>query len=78
MKKVFALMVVLLAVVPLHAQRRDSVYTASEQFKVTKLIAPVALLGAGTLFAFSPWYHHGVDVPVRDWVVSKTGNADFY
>lgn len=76
MKKVFALMVVLLAVVPLHAQRRDSVYTASEQFKVTKLIAPVTLMGAGTLFAYSPLYHHGVDVPVRDWVVSKTGNAD--
>ena len=76
MKRFFALVAVLLAVLPLNAQRRDSVYTASEQFKFTKQIVPVSLITAGTIFAFSPWYQNGVNIPVRDWVVSKTGNGD--
>lgn len=77
MKRILALLAVLLAVLPLNAQRRDSVYTASEQFKFTKLIAPVTLVTLGSVFAFSPWYQNGVNVPVRDWMQSQPGNHDF-
>lgn len=65
-----------LSVLPAAGQRRDSVYTASEQFRWQKLIAPVSLMGVGSVCAFLPAYQNGVNVPVRDWVVSKTGGED--
>lgn len=78
MKRILALAAILLAVMPLNAQRRDSVYTASEQFKVTKLIAPVSLMGVGAICAFTPGYQNGVNIPVRDKVLSITGGADLW
>lgn len=77
MKKFFALVAVLVAVMPLNAQRRDSVYTASEQFKVTKLIAPVTLMGVGAVCAFTPAIHTGMDYSVREWALSNNGGIAY-
>ena len=66
-----------LALQPLQAQRRDSTYTRSEQFKWEKQIAPASLVGVGAICALSPWYMEKVNVPVRDWVISRTGGADY-
>ena len=70
MKRFFALVVALLAVLPLNAQRRDSVYTASEQFKPVKLIAPVSLMGVGAICTMTPWLRNNVDVPIQNGVQS--------
>ncbi|MBE6251898.1 MAG: phosphatase PAP2 family protein [Bacteroidales bacterium] len=70
MKRFFALVVALLAVLPLNAQRRDSVYTASEQFKPVKLIAPVSLMGVGAICTLTPWLRNNVDVPIQNGVQS--------
>lgn len=48
------------------AQRRDSVYTRSEQFKWQKLIAPGLLMGAGVAGTLSPWYQIEVNENIRD------------
>ena len=77
MKRFFALVAVLLAVAPLNAQRRDSVYTASEQFKGTKLIAPVALMGVGAICAFTPVIHTSMDYGVREWALSNNGGVRY-
>lgn len=63
---------------PVYGQRRDSVYTASERFKPTQLIAPVSLMGVGAICAFTPAYQNGVNLPVREWVLSKTEGKDLY
>ena len=55
------------AVLPAEAQRRDSVYTASERFKPAKLIVPGVLMTAGTVATFSPWYQRNVNLPVKNW-----------
>lgn len=67
----------ILALQPLQAQRRDSTYTAAEQFKWEKLIAPASLVGVGAICALSPWYMEKVNIPVRDRVLSWTGGADY-
>ena len=77
MKKFLALVAVMVAVMPLNAQRRDSVYTASEQFKVTKLIAPVTLMGVGAVCAFTPAIHTSMDYGVRDWALSANGGVTY-
>lgn len=61
---------------PSRAQRRDSVYTASEQFKWTKLIAPGALVGTGAICTLSPWYRAHVNEPVRDWALRVSGGIE--
>ena len=66
-----------LVLVPGFAQRRDSVYTASEQFQVTKLIVPAVLVTAGTVASVSPWYQAHVDTPVRDWAAQVSGGKPF-
>lgn len=75
MRKLFALVALMLAAMPLGAQRRDSVYTASEQFKVTKLIAPVSLMGVGAVCAFTPAIHNSMDMGVRNWALSNNGGV---
>ena len=75
MRKFFALVALLLAAMPLNAQRRDSVYTASEQFKVTKLIAPVSLMGVGAVCAFTPAIHNSMDMGVREWALNNNGGV---
>ncbi|MBR5403490.1 MAG: phosphatase PAP2 family protein [Bacteroidales bacterium] len=75
MRKIFALVAFLVAVMPLNAQRRDSVYTASEQFKVTKLIAPVSLMGVGAVCAFTPAIHSGMDMGVKEWALANNGGV---
>lgn len=77
MRKFFALVALLLAAMPLNAQRRDSVYTASEQFKVTKLIAPVSLMGVGAVCAFTPAIHNSMDMGVREWALNNNGGVSF-
>ena len=67
----------ILALQPLQAQRRDSTYTAAEQFKWEKLIAPASLVGVGAICALSPWYMEKVNIPVRDRILSWTGGADY-
>lgn len=62
---------------PLFGQRRDSVYTASEQFKVTKLIAPAVLVTAGTAATLSPWYQAHVNQPIRSWSIGVGGAAQY-
>ena len=70
MKRALLLVLALsLFCLPGAAQRRDSVYTASEQFKWTKLLVPGTLMGAGTFATLSPWYKQQVNLPVRDWVL---------
>jgi len=77
MKGIFlSVVLAMAAILPAAGQRRDSVYTASEQFRFQKLIAPVSLMGVGAVCAFTPGYQHGVNEPVRDWVLSKTSGAD--
>ncbi len=51
---------------PLQAQRRDSVYTASERFKWQKTVAPAVLLGAGAAGTLSPWYRTNINENIRD------------
>lgn len=75
MKRLLALVALILAVVPMRAQRRDSVYTASEQFKVTKLIAPVSAMGVGAVCAFVPAIHNSMDMGVREWVLNNNGGV---
>ena len=75
MKRLFALVAFLVAVMPLNAQRRDSVYTSSEQFKVTKLIAPVSLMGVGAVCAFTPAIHTGMDMGVKEWALANNGGV---
>ncbi len=77
MKRLFALVAFLVAVMPLNAQRRDSVYTASEQFKVTKLIAPVSLMGVGAVCAFTPAIHNSMDMGVKEWALANNGGVSF-
>lgn len=67
----------ILSLQPLQAQRRDSTFTASEQFRWEKLIAPASLVGVGAISAFSPWYMEKVNIPVRDRILSWTGGADY-
>ena len=77
MKRFLALAVLLsLCLQPLQAQRRDSVYTASEQSRWEKLVAPGALLGAGALCSMSPWYRTHVNAPVRDWALRLSGGVE--
>ena len=66
-----------LAVCTVSAQRRDSVYTASEQFTWNKLVVPVSLMGAGTLASSMPWYQNQVNLPVQEWVLARTGGEEF-
>lgn len=75
MRKILALVALLLAAMPLNAQRRDSVYTSSEQFKVTKLIAPVTLMGVGAVCSFTPAIHNGMDMGVREWALANNGGV---
>jgi membrane-associated phospholipid phosphatase len=77
--KRFLLLCILFPLVlqPLQAQRRDSVYTASEQFKWEKLITPGALVGAGVLATVSPWYRTHVNEPVRDWALRASGGKQY-
>lgn len=77
MRRIFALVAALVAVLPLNAQRRDSVYTRSEQFKVTKLIAPVSLMTVGAVCAFTPAIHNSMDRQVREWVVAPYGGEKY-
>jgi len=77
MKHIFVLLVIAcMAMLPLRAQRRDSVYTASEQFQWQKLIAPVALVGTGAVMTASPWYRTHVNEPVRDWALRVSGGKE--
>jgi membrane-associated phospholipid phosphatase len=76
MRRFLMLLAACLAVCTVSAQRRDSVYTASEQFTWKKLVVPVSLLGAGTIASFTPWYHSQVNLPVRDWVLSQDRGKD--
>ena len=73
----FLPVVLILALQPLQAQRRDSTYTASEQFKWEKLIAPASLVGVGAICTLSPWYKEKVNLPVREWVLSNTGGTEY-
>lgn len=75
MRKILALVALLLAAMPLNAQRRDSVYISSEQFKVTKLIAPVSLMGVGAVCAFTPAIHTGMDMGVKEWALANNGGV---
>jgi membrane-associated phospholipid phosphatase len=77
MKRFFALVAFLVAVMPLNAQRRDSVYTASEQFKVTKLIAPVSLMTVGAVCTFTPAIHNSMDLQVREWALGANGGVTY-
>lgn len=69
------LVALLVAVLPLGAQRRDSVYTASEQFKATKLIAPVSAMTVGAVFAFVPAIHTSVDYSLKEWALASNGGV---
>lgn len=71
MKKWMAALALFLAIVPGLAQRRDSVYTASEQFRWYKLTAPAVLVAAGTAGTLSTWYRENVNMPVRDWALAQ-------
>ena len=66
-----------LTVLPAAGQRRDSVYTASEQFKWQKLIAPVSLVGVGTVCALTPAIHNGMDFQVREWALANNGGRTY-
>ncbi len=67
MKRLLIAILSLLCLCPsVQAQRRDSVYTASERFKWQKLIAPASLAAAGTLGTISPWYRTEVNENIRD------------
>ena len=77
MKRILLALAACLVIMPAgFAQRRDSVYTASEQFKWTKLVVPVTLMGAGTIAAFTPGWKSGVDQPVKEWAAGV--RADRY
>lgn len=69
MKRLLPVIILILVLLePVMAQqRRDSVYTASERFKPTKLILPGALMTAGVVATVSPWYQRNVNLPVKDW-----------
>ena len=78
MKRLLLVLAACLAVLPAgYAQRRDSVYTASEQFKVTKLIAPVTLMGVGAVCTFTPAIHTGMDYSVREWALANNGGIAY-
>ena len=62
---------------PVRAQRRDSLYTASEQLRWQALIVPGTLVGAGTMAAFSPWFRQAVNEPVRDWTKKLPGSGGY-
>lgn len=72
----FFVAVLFLILQPLRAQRRDSVYTVSEQFKWEKLITPGALVGTGVICTLSPWYRTHVNEPVRDWALRVSGGVE--
>lgn len=77
MKRLLVLFAVITLILqPLQAQRRDSVYTASEQFKWQKLITPGALMGAGVICTLSPAYRTHVNEPVRDWALRMSGGTE--
>lgn len=66
MKRLFLIIAFFSAVMPLSAQRRDSAYVASEQFKWEKLAVPASLITAGAVISFTPVFHRGIDETVRD------------
>ncbi|MBR1570654.1 MAG: phosphatase PAP2 family protein [Bacteroidales bacterium] len=68
--------VLTIALQPLQAQRRDSVYTASEQFRWQKLVVPGALMGTGILATASPWYRSTVNIPVSEWAQRVSGGVE--
>lgn len=77
MRKFLGSLLLCLCLVPGYAQRRDSTYTASEQFRWTKIIAPASLLAAGTAGTLSTWYRENVNLPVREWAVNQTPLLQF-
>ena len=77
MKRLLLALALSVALVPGFAQKRDSVYTASEQFKFTKLIVPGVLVGAGAIVSFVPSLHETVDVGIRDRMNELSGGTSF-
>ena len=76
MKRFLLALALFAAFEPAFAERRDSVYTASEQFKISKLIAPASLVGVGAICAFTPALQGWIDQPVKDWAISHNGGKD--
>lgn len=75
MKRILLALAACLLLMPAgYAQRRDSVYTASEQFRWQKLVAPVTLMGAGAIAAYAPFWRNGVDQPVKEWAARIRGD----
>ncbi|MBO4635339.1 MAG: phosphatase PAP2 family protein [Bacteroidales bacterium] len=75
MRRILLVLAACLCMMPAgYAQRRDSVYTASERFQWQKLVVPVTLMGAGTIAAYSPCWKSGVDQPAKAWAAQIRGD----
>lgn len=69
---ILVLLAAFTALVPLRAQEADSVLVCgSEAFRAQQLIAPALLIGGGFAATYSPWFQDNVNIPVRDYVVSR-------